>query len=192
MRDQPLRPMPIIAFSGTARRGDWRLKRFAMRCSPCPVELNQQMGGPGYQDYEHQFRDDDDFFVPKEVSGPEFDRRSIYRTWSRSGDNPLLETMDCPDPSVATPSRSVTNTPLQALSLLNGALSGRLSSAFAARLGREAGPGVEKQVELAYRLAFSRPPTAEESQSAKRFIAGYGVQQFCLVLYNSSEFLFVD
>jgi hypothetical protein len=176
------------------RKSPMRLEAEQLRDSMLAVcgEMNPEMGGPGFRDYIHHFLDDDDFYEPKDVAGPEFDRRSIYRTWNRSGDNPLLETMDCPDPSVATPSRSVTTTPLQALSLLNGALSGRLAGAFACRIGREAGPGIEKQIDLAYRISLSRPANRQEIALARTFIAQYGLQQFCLVLYNSNEFLYVD
>ncbi len=156
-------------------------------------ELNPQMGGPGYEDASHDFRDNDDFYLPKEVSGPEFDRRSVYRTWHRGGGvNPFLETMDCPDPSVSTPVRSVTITPLQALSLLNGALTARLSERLVRRIEREAGTDVERQIDRGYRLALARGPSESEVASARTFIAAQGLGQFCLVLFNSSEFLYVD
>lgn len=177
-----------------SHRAPERLEAEAVRDAMLQVsgELNAQMGGPGYEDTKHEFRDNDDFYLPLEVSGPEFDRRSIYRSWHRAGFNPFLETLDCPDPSVSTPARSVTLTPLQALSLLNGALTGRLSGQFAHRVEREAGADVERQIDRCYRLALGRAPAADEIASARTFITDHGLGQFCLVLFNSSEFLYVD
>ncbi len=176
------------------RRAPMRLQAESLRDAMLFVSgaLNPQMGGPGYHDHEHHFKDDDDFYEPKDVSGPEFDRRSIYRTWNRAGVDPFLETMDCPDPSVATPARSVTTTPLQALSMLNGVLSTRLSAAFAKRVEREAGSDAGKQVETGYRLSFGRLPLAAERGPARKFVSEFGLQQLCLILFNSSEFLYVD
>ncbi len=178
-----------------SRKAPMRLEAETIRDAMLHIsgELNPQMGGPGYEDAGIEFRDDDDFYLAKEVSGPEFDRRSIYRSWRRGGGvNPFLETMDCPDPSVATPVRSITLTPLQALTLLNGTLTGRLSERLARRIEREAGTEVERRIDRGYRLALGRPPADDEIGSARTFIAAHGLEQFCLVLLNSSEFLYVD
>ena len=51
--------------------------------------------------------------------GPEVWRRAVYRFVVRGGERIMLDSFDCPDPSVATPQRSVSNTPVQALTLLN-------------------------------------------------------------------------
>jgi hypothetical protein len=150
------------------------------------------MGGPGYKDFVEKLGQDNKVFEPADVSGPEFERRSIYRTWNRSGTNPLMDTLDCPDPSVATPRRTVTTTPLQALSLLNNAFMTRQAERFAERVKREAGDDAGKQVDRAYRLAYARPPTGQESESARTFVNDHGLAQLCLVLFNSNEFVYVD
>src|SRR4029077_11720272 len=120
--------------------------------------------------------------------GPEFNRRSLYRTWVRAGTSPLLDTLDCPDPSVPTPRRSVTSTPLQALSLLNDAFIEHYAGRFAERLRREAGDDIASQIRRAYALALARQPTDEEVTISQQFVMKYNLSQFCLVLFNTNEF----
>src|SRR5262249_50872437 len=77
------------------------------------------LGGPGYRDYKVSSAGDNETYTVFDAVGGDFNRRSLYRTWLRTGTSPLLDLLDCPDPSVATPQRTVTSTPLQALALLN-------------------------------------------------------------------------
>jgi hypothetical protein len=128
----------------------------------------------------------------RDATGPAVQRRTVYRTWIRLGPNPLLDTLDCADPTVATPRRPVTTTPLQALALWNNPFMTRAAAAFADRLRDEAGADAARQVERAYRLAYARPPTGEEAASARRFVERHGLRQFCLVVFNSNEFLCID
>ena len=44
----------------------------------------------------------------------------------------------------------------------------------------------------AWRLAFAREPTPKEEAFAVDFVAKHGLTQFCLVLLNTNEFLYVD
>ena len=103
-------------------------------------ELDGRLGGPSFQDY---------VLTPAKGTGsvhylatdpgtPGFNRRTLYRAWTRGGRNAFLDSLDCPDPSTTAPRRNVTNTPLQALSLMNNALVLHLANRFAARLEREA------------------------------------------------------
>jgi hypothetical protein len=124
--------------------------------------------------------------------GPEFDRRTLYRAWARGGRNGFLDTFDCPDPSTTAPKRPSTTTPLQALALLNNALSLRLADSFAERLRREAGADLGRQVDRAYQLAFGRAPEPEEREDAHRIVARYGAAVLARAIFNSNEFLYVD
>jgi threonine synthase len=103
-----------------------------------------------------------------------------------------LETLDCPDPAVANPRRSVTTTPLQALSLLNNSLTRKAAAAFAGRLRHEAGASIDDQIERAYQLAFGRSASEPERASAKSYAAQHGLEELCLVIFNSNEFLYLD
>ena len=155
-------------------------------------DLDLKLGGPGFRDFKISSAGNNETYTVFDAIGPEFNRRSLYRTWVRAGTSPLLDTLDCPDPSVPTPRRSVTSTPLQALSLLNDAFIEHYAARFAERLRREAGDDATAQIHRAYTLAFARQPTPEEIAFGQRFVADHGRTQFCVVLFNASEFLFVD
>ncbi len=155
-------------------------------------ELDPRLGGPGFRDFKISSAGNNETYTVFDAIGPEFNRRSLYRTWVRAGTSPLLDTLDCPDPSVPTPRRSVTSTPLQALSLLNDAFIEHYSARFADRLRRDAGDDLIAQLRRAYALAFARKPTEEELAFGQRFIGEHGLGQFCVVLFNANEFLFVD
>lgn len=155
-------------------------------------ELNPQLGGPGYRDFKVSSAGNNETYTVFDAIGPEFNRRSLYRTWVRTGTSPLLDLFDCPDPSVPTPRRSVTTTPLQALAQLNDSVVEHYAQRFAERLQREAPGGSAAQIRHAYALAFARQPAASELQFGEKFVAEHGLAQFCLVLFNASEFLFID
>ena len=155
-------------------------------------ELDLSIGGPGYRDFKVSSMGDNETYTVFDALGPGFDRRSLYRTNVRTGTSPFLDVLDCPDPSVPTPRRSTTSTPLQALTLLNDAFIEHYAGCFAERLERAVPEGAANRVRRAYSLALGRPPSDEECAFADRFAAEYGLAQFCVVLLNSNEFMFVD
>ena len=61
-------------------------------------ELNSRMGGPGFQDFR-TFTRNSQFYEMLDPIGLAFQRRSLYRTWVRSGRSGFLDVFDCPDPS---------------------------------------------------------------------------------------------
>jgi hypothetical protein len=155
-------------------------------------DLDPRVGGPGYRDYTVTSKGDNETYTLFDAVGPPFNRRSLYRTCVRAGTSPLMDTLDCPDPSVATPRRSVTTTPLQALALLNDAFVEHYAERFASRLARECPDDQAAQVGRAYELAFARKPAGDELAFGRDFVARHGLLQFCLVLFNASEFLYID
>ena len=155
-------------------------------------ELNLRMGGPSFRDLQMTTVIDNATFTPADQFDPTVNRRTIYRMLPRTAPAPLLETLDCADPAVATPRRSVTTTPLQALSLLNNLLMRKSAAAFANRVRQEAGDQAERQIDRAYQLAFGRGASEQERESAARFMAENGLDELCLVIFNSNEFLYVD
>ncbi|MBI2950134.1 MAG: DUF1553 domain-containing protein [Verrucomicrobia bacterium] len=176
------------------RKSPQRLEAEAIRDAMLSVcgELNQEMGGPSYRDVEPEKSGDNTGYRFVGGFNGAFNRRTVYRTWIRRVNHPLLEAMDCADPSISIPRRTVTTTPLQALALLNNPFMTSAAEAFARRLTREAGGDPVRQIRRAYRLAYLREPAEEETASAQRFIAEHGLSEFCLVLFNSNEFVYVD
>jgi hypothetical protein len=154
-------------------------------------ELNPLLGGPGYEDF-YTFTQNSTFYEFRDYVGATFNRRSLYRTWVRSGRSPMLDAFDCPDPSTKTPRRAVTTTPLQALSLMNNSMVLRMSEKLAERVKREAGTDAAKQITRTYKLALLRDPTKEEISDGEKFVEKHGLAAFCRVILNSSEFVCVD
>jgi hypothetical protein len=86
----------------------------------------------------------------------------------------------------------VTTTPLQALALLNNSFVLRMSEKLAERLRRDAGDEAARQAERGIALCFGRAMEGKERDRYSRFIADHGLSAFCRVIFNSSEFLYVD
>ena len=155
-------------------------------------QLNCDIGGVGYRDVRHfQFKGSN-FYESVDETGAEARRRTIYRFSPRGGRNPFLDTFDCPDPSVTSPKRAATTTPLQALALMNNALVFALADDFADRLKREAGETTEAEVKLVYLVAYGREAHENEVQMANRFVDDHGLASYCRVILNSNEFLYVQ
>ena len=169
-----------------------RLEAEAVRDAMLAVsgELNRQPGGPGFRPFE-ALPFPANAYAITDKPGPEFNRRTVYRMNVNSGKDPLLDAFDCPDPSVKTPRRGVTTTPLQALELMNNSFVQRQAQRLADRAVRTAGPGVEAAVQAAYQLALGRAPTAEETRQATAAADARGLASVCWALLNSTEFVYV-
>jgi hypothetical protein len=129
-------------------------------------------------------------------------RRSTYVHVKRSLLTPLLEVFDMAETDRSTPVRFTTTQATQALALLNSAFLHEQAGKFAARLQREAGAEVEKQVRLGLYLATARTPSASEIQRGVTFIntlrtrdgipADGALRSFCLLVLNLDEFVYLD
>jgi hypothetical protein len=176
------------------RKSPMRLEAEAVRDSLLSIadQLNVAPGGPGYQDFKLTIRGATHYYTPIDEPDVASNRRSIYRTWVRSGRNGLLDVLDCPDPSTVAPRRAMTTTPLQALALLNNAFALRMADRFAARLQRDAGDDTARQITRAYELAYGRRPADDEVQRARPIVERHGLAVFCRAVFNSNEFIYVD
>ncbi len=154
-------------------------------------ELNPSMYGPGYHDFR-TFTFNSQFYEMLDPIGATFQRRSLYRTWVRSGRSQFLDVFDCPDPSALAPQRAVTTTPLQALSLLNNSFVLRMADRLAARVKATSEANASAQVRHVFRLAVGREPGSEELAASSRFVEQHGLPALCRVIFNSNEFLYVD
>jgi hypothetical protein len=178
--------------------------------------MRRSMGGPGYylfalEQTAHSPHYEYHKFDPEDVASH---RRSVYRFIVRSQPDPYMTTLDCADSSQSTPLRDETLTSLQALSLLNNRLSLSMSRHFARRLEVETVEGrrsmvdgepqsdrlstldsrlsTQKRIDLAMRLIAGRPPTDRERAEFSAYAEKHGFENLCRVLFNVSEFVFVD
>jgi hypothetical protein len=96
--------------------------------------------------------------------GPDRYRRGIYTYFWRATPYPWLVVFDAPDATRACTRRMRSNTPLQALTLLNDSASIEFAEALGTRVLREGPPGDPSRLIFAFRLALSRPPSERELQ----------------------------
>ncbi len=153
-------------------------------------QLNPAMGGPSFRPFNVVVFNSS-FYNLIDDGRPEFNRRTIYRINVNSAKEPLLDSLDCPDPSVKTPRRNQTTTPLQALGLMNSSFVLRQAKFLAERIGRDSGIDARAQIALAYRLTLGRQPSQKESDRATTVAREHGLQTVCWALLNSSEFLYL-
>ena len=150
-------------------------------------ELNPQIGGPSYQPFTTT-KFNTVFYHPIETGEPQLNRRTIYRMNVNTGRDPLLDALDCPAPSVLTPVRRQTVTPLQALSLMNDTFVLRQAKKLAERVVREASIPPQ-QISLAWQRTLGRVPSQDELANAVAVVKESDLETLCWVLLNSSEFL---
>ncbi len=91
-------------------------------------------------------------------------RRGVYLFWKRSVLHPYLAVMDAPTRDVCTARRPVTNTPTQALALLNETLLVECARVLAQRLLEATELDDAGRLTRAFRLVLARPPTEAETR----------------------------
>jgi hypothetical protein len=133
--------------------------------------LNRQIGGPSVFPYqpaglwqELASRSDGANWtaqVYKQSHGADLYRRTMYTFWKRASPPPTLVTFDAPDREVCVVRRARTNTPLQALVLMNDPTYVEAARKLAERIMHEAATP-ERRIALAFRLATARQPRPAE------------------------------
>ena len=131
--------------------------------------IDEKIGGPSVSPYQpkglwEEMAFGGGFSAQTYVQGHGSDlyRRSLYTFVKRTVPYPSLNTFDAPDREKCTARRGVTNTPLQALVLMNDPTYVEASRVFAERDLREAGPTPLDRINYAFRLATDRTPSPKE------------------------------
>ncbi|MBI1375580.1 MAG: DUF1553 domain-containing protein [Phycisphaera sp.] len=92
-------------------------------------------------------------------------RRGVYVIWRRAAPYPSMVNFDAPDRAACVPNRARTNTPLQALTLLNDEAYVEMGLALAARVMQDrAGADTRDKVTYAFRRVLVREPTSFEAE----------------------------
>ena len=169
-----------------------RLEAEAVRDAVLSVsgQLNLMAGGPSFRPFD-ALKFPANAYVPADKIGTNYNRRTVYRMNVNSGKEPLLDAFDCPDPSVKTPRRGVTTTPLQALGLMNNSFVQRQAGHLAERALKESDNDLSRAIPAAYRLALGRAPTGDETQRALAAARDRSLTNVCWALLNSTEFVYV-
>jgi hypothetical protein len=130
--------------------------------------LSPQIGGPSVKPYqpgdlwrEFAYGDDANKSYVQD-HGANLYRRGLYTFWKRSVLYPSFVAFDAPKREVCAAQRSRTNTPLQALVVLNDVTYFEAARVFAQRLMAVKQADPDARISLAFKLALSRPPSAKE------------------------------
>jgi len=95
-------------------------------------------------------------------------RRGIFVIWRRSAPYPSFTNFDAPDRASCVVKRPRTNTPLQALTLMNDPAYVEMALALGQRIAAEPALDLEQRVRYAIRLCVARQPQADEVQHLVR------------------------
>ena len=179
-----------LLWRGRARR----LEAEALRDAMLSVagKLPSEMGGPGFKDVTVTMNNGTTYYEPLEQQDASSYRRTLYRFNPRGERSALLDTFDCPDSATTAPRRSVTTTPLQALSLLNSPFVLQMAEHFANRVRTEAGDQADAQVNHAWLLAVARPPSDQERKLSLQLVEQHGLVPLTRALFNLHEFVIVE
>ncbi len=131
--------------------------------------LNGEVGGPSVLPYQPEglweemaFGEGFSAQAYEQSHGKDLYRRGMYTFWKRTVPPASLATFDAPDREKCTARRALTNTPLQALVLMNDPSYVEAARVFAERVLREGGKDEKSRMQYAFRLATARRPTGKE------------------------------
>ncbi len=141
------------------------------------------------------------------VGGPSVDanspRRSVYLKSFRNTPHEFLHTFDSANGLKSTASRNTTTTPTQSLMMTNGAYALGRAAQLASRVWQLPLESADQRLAYAFRLTWGRAPSPAELSESLRFACDSAERypprlnrekliDFCHVLLNSNEFLYVD
>ncbi len=125
--------------------------------------LVREIGGPSVKPYQPPG-------LWKELSGTDYVqdhgdalwRRSLYTFWKRTSPQPTMTTFDAAGREMCSVRPSRTDTPLQALALMNDVTFVEAARCLAQRVMREAGATADERVQMVFRLVLTRAPKPPE------------------------------
>ena len=147
-----------------ARQGRFRIDAEMVRDTALATSglLVEKVGGPSVHPYQP-----DGYYAqlnfPKRTyaadQGDDQYRRGLYTHWQRTFLHPMLKAFDAPSREECTARRAKSNTPLQALVLLNDPTFVEAARVFAQRIMLEGGQNPAERIDWAYRNAVARTPS---------------------------------
>ena len=178
----------------------WRMNRRKLEAEAVRDSVLQLAGKLDLTMYGPSFRD---FVIEKPEHSPHYQyhlhdpedpkshRRSVYRFAVRSQTQPFLTALDCADPSLQVDRRNQSQSPAQALALLNNDFMAVMAKHFAKRL--EALPGEAKdRVRRGFLETTGREATESEMTALAAHAKKHGLASLCRLLFNLNEAAFVD
>ncbi len=135
--------------------------------------LNPELGGPSVKPYQPA-----GYYVNIQFPSRDYHadqdagqwRRGVYMHWQRTFLHPMLANFDAPMRDECAAARMVSNTPQQALTLLNDPTFAEAARVFAQRLLTSPAENDAVRLQLAWQLALARQPTAAELASITSYL----------------------
>ncbi len=127
--------------------------------------LVEKFGGPSVRPYQPDGYLAALNFPKRDYSasrGEDLYRRGVYTFWQRTFLQPSLANFDAPTREECAINRVNSNTPLQALVLLNDPIFVEAARVFAANILRDGGRALSERIDWAFRRVLSRQPTQQE------------------------------
>jgi hypothetical protein len=106
-----------------------------------------------------------------ESAGADRYRRGLYIHFQRTSPYPQLMNFDAPNAELSCTRRERTDTPLQALNLMNDAVFFEAAQALALRILRQGGDDFSARLEYAYLVTLGRQPSTTERQRLETFFS---------------------
>ncbi|MFM1918838.1 MAG: hypothetical protein RLZZ303_472 [Candidatus Hydrogenedentota bacterium] len=154
-----------------ARQTRYRLEAELVRDNALAVAglLSGEVGGPSFYPYQPDGYYDNcnafggDLSYPTSQEEEQY-RRGLYTFWKRSFLHPMLLAFDAPSREECTADRPASNSPLQALVLLNDPTFVEAARVFAQRILEQGGQSLDARLDYAFERALSRRPEPEERE----------------------------
>ncbi len=151
----------------------------------------EELGGPSVKPYQPAG-------LWKDVSGATYQpstgsglyRRSLYTFWKRTVAPPSMMAFDAAGREMCVVREMRTNTPLQALALMNDETFIEAARQAACRILRDADSDADRRLRQLFRMLTARNPTDKEQQVLKRSL-GFYRDQFTADVAGASDFLSV-
>ncbi len=152
--------------------------------------LVEKLGGPSVKPYQpsglwQELAGGKGYLADK---GEGLYRRSLYTYWKRTVTPPSMANFDSPTRETCTVRETRTNTPLQALDLMNDVIFVEASRKLAERMIREGGRTPGERVARGYRLVLGREPEAKERKVVLDLLAKFE-QRYASERDAADEFL---
>jgi hypothetical protein len=141
--------------------------------------MNFTMGGKGVKPYQPPNIWEPVGFVGSNTRvyvqdhGEALYRRSIYTFLKRTAPPPFMANFDAPSREATCPRRERSNTPLQALQLMNDVQHVEAARALAERMITQGGSTPDDRIEFAYKTVLARSPEADERKIVETQLAAH-------------------
>jgi hypothetical protein len=128
--------------------------------------LVDKVGGPSVYPYQPAglWREMNSYEDYDQGHGDDLYRRSLYTYWKRTVPPPTMANFDASSRESCVVRPNITNTPLQALDLMNNVTYVEAARVLAERMMKEGGTTPQGRIAYAFRLATAKPPSAAEGR----------------------------